>query len=293
MSQITNKTTDGAVRQQHEIQEVSNAIEEMSNMVREVAAHASEAAEAAKMAMSKTDVGHIKVTDVSKTIETLSFEVSSAADVIQILGKESNDIGSVIAMIRDIAEQTNLLALNAAIEAARAGEQGRGFAVVADEVRNLAARTQQGTHDIRERIERFQVLSATALSAMQQGSQRSQESVEQARMAADALQAINQSVATITDMNDKIAAATERQTAVSSDLFAKTSIVSQITQDTASDARSTSASSHELSLMASQLEGLVEEFLLRKKQETSEQQQVKQGSEDSFTNMEDDDVVLF
>lgn len=292
MSTVTKKTTDGAVRQQQEIQEVSSAIEDMSNMVREVAAHAGEAAEAAKVAMSKTDTGHIKVTDVSKTIETLSAEVSSAAEVIHTLEEESEDIGSVISMIRDIAEQTNLLALNAAIEAARAGEQGRGFAVVADEVRNLAARTQQGTHDIRERIERFQVLSAKALSAMQQGSQRSQESVEQARLAADALNAINQSVSTITDMNDKIAAATERQTAVASDLFSKTSVVSQITQETTSDARSTSASSHELSLMASQLEGLVEEFLLRKKQETSGQEQAApQSASESIED--DDDIVLF
>ena len=295
MSTVTKKTTDGAVRQQQEIQEVSSAIEDMSTMVSEVATHASEAAEAAKVAKSETDMGYGKVNDVSKTIELLSDEVSNAAGVIQTLEKESEDIGSVIAMIRDIAEQTNLLALNAAIEAARAGEQGRGFAVVADEVRNLAARTQQGTHEIRERIERFQVLAAEALSTMQQGSQRSQESVEQARVAAEALHAINQSVSTITDMNDKIANATERQSAVASDLFNKTSVVSQITNETANDARSTSASSHELSLMAAQLEGLVEEFLLRNKdEEKAEQAQFDGLPESSPGNDEaDDDVVLF
>lgn len=295
MSTVTKKTTDGAVRQQQEIQEVSSAIEDMTTMVSEVAAHASEAAEAAKVAMSKTDTGYGKVNDVSKTIEVLSSEVSNAAGVIQTLEKESEDIGSVIAMIRDIAEQTNLLALNAAIEAARAGEQGRGFAVVADEVRNLAARTQNGTHDIRERIERFQVLAGEALAAMQAGSQRSQESVEQARVAAEALGAINQSVSTITEMNNKIADATERQSAVASDLFSKTSVVSQITQETANDARSTSASSHELSLMASQLEGLVEEFLLRNKDEEKiEKAKINTDSESPADNAEDDDdVVLF
>ena len=294
MSTVTKKTTDGAIRQQQEIQEVTQAIEDMSTMVKSVASHAGEAADAAKIATEKTNIGQLKVSDVTKTIELLSGEVRSAAEVIQNLEQESDDIGSVVSMIRDIAEQTNLLALNAAIEAARAGEQGRGFAVVADEVRNLAEKTQSGTNDIKERIERFQTLAGEALYAMQQGSQRSEESVEQAHMAAEALNAIKQSVSTIMDMNDKIAAATERQSAVASDLYNKTIVVSQITEETAGDARSTSASSHELSLMASQLEGLVEDFLLRTNEERAEKQEKHDANvSDRDSASDDDDVVLF
>lgn len=196
----------------------ASAIHQMSSSVSEVARHTSEAANLASVAMGEFTVGRGEVLKTQASINSLAEKVAEASDVINNLSEDSRQIGSVLEVIQGIAEQTNLLALNAAIEAARAGEQGRGFAVVADEVRNLARRTQESTRQIQSVIEKMQGSSTKAVSVMKEGKGQAELSVEQAKCAGDSLNAINKSVTKISDMNTQIATAAEEQSAVSSEI---------------------------------------------------------------------------
>nr|WBR55743.1 Methyl-accepting chemotaxis sensor/transducer protein [Proteus mirabilis] len=206
------------VEQQAETDQIATAVNQMVASIQEVASNAQHAADAAGRADTETASGQRLVAHTSQSITALEGEIRQATQVIHELEGQSNEISKVLDVIRGIAEQTNLLALNAAIEAARAGEQGRGFAVVADEVRSLAARTQQSTTDIQSMISALQERAQSAVTVMEQSSRQAHTSVAHAEEAATALDGIGQRVNEITDMNAQIATAVEQQGAVSEDI---------------------------------------------------------------------------
>lgn len=211
--------TERGVRQQHtELDLVATAMNEMLATVQEVALNATSAAKSAEDANLAANNGQ-QVTGIASTsINELELQLNKASDVMHVLESDSQEVGQVLAVINGIAEQTNLLALNAAIEAARAGEQGRGFAVVADEVRTLAQRTQESTEEIKSIIERLQQQSRNAVSVMEASVVKTQESVEQTAKVGQALQDIVLSVTQITDMSHNIATAAEEQTHVAQEI---------------------------------------------------------------------------
>ncbi|MDH5184711.1 MAG: methyl-accepting chemotaxis protein, partial [Gammaproteobacteria bacterium] len=236
MAAVTEHTLSGIRQQNLEIDMVATAINELSATVAEVAQNASNAAGAAQTADSEASNGYEVVTSAMNAIQTLANEVESAADVIKSLEKESDSIGTVVNVIREIAEQTNLLALNAAIEAARAGEQGRGFAVVADEVRTLASRTQESTEEIRKLIEGLQESARNAASVMLKGRESAESSVQQASEAGSALETITMAVSNIRDLNNQIATAAEEQSSVTEEVNRNIVSIRDISEQTASGA---------------------------------------------------------
>ena len=262
LQNVTMQTSAGASEQQLQTDQVVSAVTEMAATVQEVARSAENAADAARIADERVKEGNQIVAETISSINDLSREVEGAADVIHGLETESQEIGSVLDVIRDIAEQTNLLALNAAIEAARAGEQGRGFAVVADEVRTLASRTQTSTQEIQSMIERIQQSAGNAVSTMESGRTQTQASVEKATKAGHALEAINESVGTISDMNAQIASAAEEQSAVAEEINRNMVEIRQITEQTATGAKQTASGSEELANAANQLGNMVKRFTL-------------------------------
>ncbi|MFQ5488514.1 MAG: methyl-accepting chemotaxis protein [Gammaproteobacteria bacterium] len=267
MSEASSKAKEGAERQKCEINGIASAVGGMATSVEEVAQSAAAAAQATQSASQEAGSGRDMVVHTISAIETLSGDINHAAESIRTLVQESENIDSVLSVINEIADQTNLLALNAAIEAARAGEQGRGFAVVADEVRTLAIRTQEGTEDIKHKINQFRACAADVAEVMNRGCGKTQDVVQQATQAGDALRAINDSVSTIAEMNNNIASATDQQSSVVGEIKHNISTISQIACETSEKAVQTSASNHELSLMAIQLRTLVEQFLLDTREE--------------------------
>ncbi len=259
-SVVTAQTTAGISQQQSETSQVATAMNQMNATVQEVARNAVEAATAAQEADATFDQGKKVIDQVIGAIGDLASEVDSAAGVIQQLEVESKNIGSVLDVIKGIAEQTNLLALNAAIEAARAGEQGRGFAVVADEVRTLAGRTQASTREIEEMISRLQAGSSNAVQVMKQGRDKAQFGVEQAASAGEALQSINAAVERITSMNTQIAGAAEEQSTVTDEINRSIVSISQVAEQSAAGARQTAEASDDLAKLAEHLKELVERF---------------------------------
>lgn len=260
MSVITDETNHGVQRQQLETDQVATATNEMSATVQEVTRHAIQAADAAQHAQREAQAGKHIVDQTITDITALANEVNDIAEVIHKLEAESSNIGTVVNVIRSIAEQTNLLALNAAIEAARAGEQGRGFAVVADEVRTLANRTQESTQEIRKMIERLQVGSKEAVQVMEQGRNRTRASVEQASRAGASLVSITEAVATIADMNVQISTASEEQRAVAEEINHNIVNISQVAEQTALATQQMSRAGVDLSGLAAQLQSLVNQF---------------------------------
>lgn len=260
MSAVTVETTTGLNHQRTEIDQVATAMNQMTTTVQEVARNASAASTAAHGADQEAASGRQVVNATIKTIDALAGEIENAATVIQKLEKDSDGIGAVLDVIKGIAEQTNLLALNAAIEAARAGEQGRGFAVVADEVRTLAGRTQASTQEIQSMIEQLQNGSQAAVTAMEQSRHRAHASVEQAAKAGRSLESITQAVASITDMNALIASAAVEQNSVAEEINRNIVNISRVSDQTATGAQRNAVASGELARLTTSLQSVVAEF---------------------------------
>ncbi|UXD87530.1 methyl-accepting chemotaxis protein [Thalassolituus hydrocarboniclasticus] len=211
LGSLTSETSQITEQQNRATEEVSFVVDEMVASVKNVSVNASSAAQAAREADQTAKEGRTIVNDTVKSINALAGEVERASEVIRKLEADTANVGSILDVIKGIAEQTNLLALNAAIEAARAGEQGRGFAVVADEVRTLASRTQDSTQEIQAVIEELQSAARSAVEVMSSSKERAQTSVSQAAKTDESLQAITSKVESITAMNSQIASATDRQ----------------------------------------------------------------------------------
>ena len=262
LSLITQQNTGGMETQYNEVNQLATAMNEMSATAAEIARHASSAAICAADANDDATQGRDVINDTIQIIGTLSREVANASVVIQELADDSNNIGTILDVIRGIAEQTNLLALNAAIEAARAGEQGRGFAVVADEVRTLASRTQQSTQEIQEMIQRLQSAAGKAMDVMESGRTYAEQGVNQVTRARESIEAISNVIASINDMNVQIATASEEQSAVSEEMNRNISSINNVSDQTMEGVRHMMTANERLTAQAQQLNSVVETFKL-------------------------------
>lgn len=260
MSVTTDHATKNASDQKSEIDHVTLAMKEMTATVAEVAKSASNAAESANQAQEHADNGLAVVGKTMSVITKLAEDVESASTVIRELESDSYQIGTVLDVIRSIAEQTNLLALNAAIEAARAGEHGRGFAVVADEVRTLASRTQVATEEINSMIERLQKNTKQAVDVMNQGQLQAVSGVEQVSKANDALNQITSSVTIISDMNIYIASATEEQNIVVDNINLNIVNINELADQSVDSSQQIAAAGSDLAELAGRLQQLVGQF---------------------------------
>ncbi len=260
MSAVTAQTSQGIAEQQSQTEQVATAMNQMTATVGEVARHAGEAAGATNHASEAAVSGKNEVDCTVRMINDLACEVEKAAGEIHELESDSVEIGSVLDVIRGIAEQTNLLALNAAIEAARAGEQGRGFAVVADEVRTLASRTQQSTQEIQTMIERLQNGTRNVVHALEERRAQAQTSVEQAAKAGTSLEAITEAVTNISDMNLQIASAAEEQSQVAEEINRNIITISEVADKSAQGGEQTAQASEDLARLASDLQNTIVRF---------------------------------
>ncbi|MHA7002207.1 methyl-accepting chemotaxis protein [Aeromonas schubertii] len=259
---ISEQSSQGMRQQQQDITQVATAMEQMHSTVQEVARNTTEAAGVAHHALDSSRQGGEVVADAIVRITRVAGEIEQAGEVVSRLEAESSNISQVLDVIRGIADQTNLLALNAAIEAARAGEQGRGFAVVADEVRTLASRTQASTAEINQMIERLQERAAAATCAMTESRARMLETVTLAQEADQQLSQIRGSVGNIHHMNTQIASATEEQHLVTADLSRNIESIHAVASENAQGAQHTAQASHELAQLAQHLQQRISRFTL-------------------------------
>ena len=260
MNEIAGDTRQITNEQQQQIDQVATAINEMTATVQEVARNTSEAAEAAIKADDEADRGREIVNQTLSSISSLEATVSNATDVISTLDQDSQNIGTVLDVIKGIAEQTNLLALNAAIEAARAGEQGRGFAVVADEVRTLASRTQDSTQEIQEIIESLQSGANSAVDAMKTGREEAEITLQKAGEAGSSLVNITRAIESISAMNTQIATSAQEQSSVANDVNQNISSISVLADQSAEGVTNSQNVSGKLSTLSNHLHSLVSQF---------------------------------
>ncbi|CAM2787068.1 methyl-accepting chemotaxis protein [Pseudomonas gessardii] len=260
LSAVTEQTSAGVNNQKVETDQVATAMNEMAATVQEVARNAEEASEAAVAADQQAREGDRVVGEAIAQIERLAGEVGNSTEAMGHLKRESDKIGSVLDVIKSVAQQTNLLALNAAIEAARAGEAGRGFAVVADEVRSLAQRTQKSTEEIEELIVGLQSGTQQVATIMDNSRSLTDSSVELTRRAGNALENITRTVSAIQAMNQQIATAAEQQSAVAEEINRSVLNVRDVSEQTAAASEETAASSTELARLGTHLQALVGRF---------------------------------
>ncbi|SFP18089.1 methyl-accepting chemotaxis protein [Ectopseudomonas composti] len=253
LNAIASRMTEGVSEQFERTDQVATAMHEMSATAQEVARHAADAAHAANDADDSARQGSTVMQSTIATITDIRGEIANTAEVIRRLESDSGRIGKVLEVIRGIAEQTNLLALNAAIEAARAGEQGRGFAVVADEVRHLAQRTAESTAEINQIIDTVQSGALNAVRAIESGQQRSEQGVTQVTAAGAMLQRITEAVEAIRDMNQQIATAAEEQTSVAEDISRNLTELTAIASANQDNVERTQMASRNLHDMSGQL----------------------------------------
>lgn len=257
---IASQTSAGMQQQFREVDQVATASQEMSATAQDVARNAAQAAEAARDVDQATHEGLRIIDHTTHSIGSLANELNQAMTQVESLAASSEQIGSVLEVIRAIAEQTNLLALNAAIEAARAGEAGRGFAVVADEVRNLAQRTQESIEEIRQVIERLQNGTQDVVTAMQGSRNQAQGSVDQVGQAVAALRKIGDAVAVISDMNLQIASAAEQQSAVAEEINRNVAGIRDVTESLSGQAEESAQVSQALNQLANNQQTLMGYF---------------------------------
>jgi methyl-accepting chemotaxis protein len=260
LSAVTASTREGVGRQRQDIEQVAAAMNQMAATAQEIARNTAAAAEAADTAQHNSEAGRAVVHATVEAIDALAAEVEHSAQAVLALKGDTDAITRVLEVIREVAEQTNLLALNAAIEAARAGEAGRGFAVVADEVRTLARRTQQSTGEIQSLIERLQTSAQGAAGGMEQGRERARATVGEAARAGDALSHIRESVGRIAEMNTQVASAAEQQTATSEDISRRVTSVNDVVSESVSAVEQIRRASEELAAMGERLRQLVGRF---------------------------------
>lgn len=260
MTAVAEQTRTAIDRQQSDINQLATAMHEMSATSHEVAQNASHTSESARSANDEAHGGRGVVQASISGVRDLSLDMNSASEVITQLEQHSEQIGSILGVIRGIADQTNLLALNAAIEAARAGEQGRGFAVVADEVRTLASRTQQSTQEIQGMIEQLQQGTSDAVAVMGRGRDKTDQSVGQIEQTGSKLETIAVAVENITEMNMQIATAAEEQSKVAEEMAESIANVSHVSEETVQGAQHTADASQQLASLAIELQNLVGRF---------------------------------
>ncbi|WYD97393.1 methyl-accepting chemotaxis protein [Pseudomonas idahonensis] len=262
LNSVTDESARGLTRQDNEIEQAATAVNEMTSAVEEVARNAVSTSEASQNATQSAGDGRDKVQDTVSAIERMTGDVQDTASLIGELANESRDIGKVLDVIRGLADQTNLLALNAAIEAARAGEAGRGFAVVADEVRALAHRTQQSTSEIERMIGSIQSGTEQAVESMRNSTERADSTLNIARSAGQSLDTINSAIKEINERNLVIASAAEEQAQVAREVDRNLVNIRDLSVQSTTGANQTRSASSELSILAADLNNLVTRFQL-------------------------------
>ncbi len=262
LNAVTDESARGLTQQNNEIEQAATAVNEMTSAVEEVARNAVSTSEASRNATTSAGDGRDLVQETVSAIERMSGDVQATATLIGDLANESRDIGKVLDVIRGLADQTNLLALNAAIEAARAGEAGRGFAVVADEVRALAHRTQQSTSEIERMIGSIQAGTEHAVDSMRNSTERAESTLNIAKGAGISLDTINTAIVEINERNLVIASAAEEQAQVAREVDRNLVNIRDLSVQSATGASQTSAASNELSRLAVDLNGMVSRFRL-------------------------------